>query len=259
MNGSVRSIAQWMKRQRLALGATVIVGALGAQGMAHASVHSPVAPPLAPRMLAAAPEPDVAEHVSVRDEQIPVAPAAPPTALTDTPAVEPMPVDSAIATASEAAVAPVAAAQPRTAPLAAAPGGVASGPVAALQAPVRVSPAPAPAAVAQDSAAPVQAVTGFYAAIAQRQPDQALQFWSSRMRGAYPPGVYLYDRFSGTRQMVVRSVRMTSMDAAAGRATVEVELAESSSVPAFNRTWHGTWHLVRSTAGWLLDAPSFRV
>ena len=64
--------------------------------------------------------------------------------------------------------------------------------------------------------------------------------------------------FAGTRQMTVRSATQTSLDPAAGRATVAVELAESSSTPAFNRAWSGTWFLVRVGNAWLLDAPSFR-
>jgi hypothetical protein len=111
----------------------------------------------------------------------------------------------------------------------------------------------------QQPAEPVQAVTGFYAAVGQRRLDQALQFWSARMRAAYPPPVFLYDRFAGTRQMAVRRVAVVSLDPVAGRAAVAVDLVEVSTVPAFNRAWQGTWFLVRTPAGWLLDAPSFRV
>jgi hypothetical protein len=146
---------------------------------------------------------------------------------------------------------------------------VAQAPAAAVApaAPAAVAPAPPPAAApapqaqpARQASSPAQAVLGFYGAISQRQLDAALQYWSPRMRANYPPNVYLYDRFRGTSSITVRRADVVSMDAASGRATVNVDLLEVSSTPAFNRAWQGTWYLVLGSNGmWLLDAPSFRV
>ena len=109
----------------------------------------------------------------------------------------------------------------------------------------------------RSQASPTQTVFGFYQAVARQQFDLAAQHWSPRMRATYPPPVYLVDRFARTRQITVRRADVLFLDEAAGRAPVAVEVAETSSFPAFNRTWHGSWRLVRTPGGWLLDQPNF--
>jgi hypothetical protein len=165
---------------------------------------------------------------------------------------EEQPVEPAATNEAVAAVVVVAEAQPLPAAHAV--------PVVPMTRSAAVPGSVAPAPAAQNASSPAQAVTAFYASIAQRQLDAALQHWSPRMRANYPPAVYLYDRFSGTRQMIVQRADVVSMNASTGQAVVAVDLVETSSMPAFNRAWRGTWHLVRTPGGvWQLDAPSFRV
>ena len=229
-------------RSRLVLAVAVAVGSLVLPVAVHAATRH-AAMPVVLALVAPLPGPAL---------EVPAAPDV--LEAPETPAVEIAHAaeiaqwEEAVPIAAPAIVAPAMVAPPVAAPA------IASSATIQLQ---RAQVA-APATQAQDAAAPVEAVTAFYTAIAQRRLDGALQTWSPRMRATYPPGIYLYDRFAGTGQMTVRSAVVTSMDPAAGRATVAVELAESSSVPAFNRAWSGTWFLVRVGNAWLLDAPSFR-
>ena len=147
--------------------------------------------------------------------------------------------DPAAATASDRSAAPPAA--PATETLAGAPAASLGGGSAGVR----------------SQASPTQTVFGFYQAVARQQFDLAAQHWSPRMRATYPPPVYLVDRFARTRQITVRRADVLFLDEAAGRAPVAVEVAETSSFPAFNRTWHGSWRLVRTPGGWLLDQPNF--
>jgi len=104
--------------------------------------------------------------------------------------------------------------------------------------------------------APVQAVIAFYASIGNGQLDQAARLWSPRMQAQYPPATNLHGRFDQTRSMTVHSARIIAQ--AADSATVAIELSEVTGNPAVTQRWAGTWQVVRSSAGWLLDNPSLQ-
>lgn len=130
-------------------------------------------------------------------------------------------------------------------------------PASAVALATPAAPASAVALVAIDRTSPTQAVFSFYQVVVQHRFDLAAQLWTPRMRAMYPPSVFIFDRFDRTRQITVRRATLLSLNEPAGRATVAVDLAEVSSFPAFNRTWSGTWQLVRTPSGWLLDQPNF--
>jgi len=104
--------------------------------------------------------------------------------------------------------------------------------------------------------APAQAVLTFYANIGNRQLDQAAGLWSSSMQTRYPPATNVYGRFDQTLSMTVHSARVISQSG--DFATVAVELSEVIGNPAVTRRWAGTWRVVRTSAGWLLDEPSLQ-
>jgi hypothetical protein len=86
--------------------------------------------------------------------------------------------------------------------------------------------------------------------------DRAVTFWTQRMRSEYPPDRFLYNRFADTDSIRVRSARTTSLNQAAGTATVAVDIIEVYN--GNTRRWVGTWDLVRSSSGvWLLDDSHF--
>jgi hypothetical protein len=76
------------------------------------------------------------------------------------------------------------------------------------------------------------------------------------MQASYPPGQNINGRFAGVQSITPQRLDVVSLDQAAGRATVAVELVEVTGSPAARRRWVGTWQLVRGQSGWLLDNPS---
>jgi len=182
---------------------------------------------------------------AVATQAAPTAPAAPPTAIATAPtaAAAPPTAIAAAPTAVETAVAqPTPAARPSTA-------------ATIDPSPPRVAePVQAPPASVAD--APAQAVLTFYANIGNRQLDQAAGLWSSSMQTRYPPATNVYGRFDQTLSMTVHSARVISQSG--DFATVAVELSEVIGNPAVTRRWAGTWRVVRTSAGWLLDEPSLQ-
>ena len=75
------------------------------------------------------------------------------------------------------------------------------------------------------------------------------------MRASYPPQTNIWGRFDTTRSIIARSASVTS--AGQGSAVVAVDLVETMSNGSVRR-WVGTWYLVRSDSGWLLDQPGLR-
>jgi hypothetical protein len=77
------------------------------------------------------------------------------------------------------------------------------------------------------------------------------------MRAAYPPAQNIHGRFARTDSLSLQGATLQGVDEANGRAAVSIDLVEILDSGAARR-WVGTWHLVRSGAGWLLDQPSLR-
>jgi len=151
-----------------------------------------------------------------------------------------------------------AAAPPTVAAFTASPVPTSSAPVAAAAtAAPTPSPTPAPTRAAIPvvaATAPDAAVAEFYRRVARRDFAGAATLWSSRMQANYPPAQFIDGRFADTAALQLSGNTTTSEDPVTGRATVAVDLLETTS--GGSRRWAGTWQLVRGNDGWLLDRPS---
>jgi LysM repeat protein len=114
----------------------------------------------------------------------------------------------------------------------------------------------AAAATSLGAGTPEDAVRAFYAYLDQGRFDEAAALWSDHMRTAYPPAENIYGRFAATQSLTVNRADVVQLDAANGRATVAVSVAEVLRPTMAERDYTGTWYLVRGPAGWLLDQPS---
>jgi protein kinase-like protein len=170
--------------------------------------------------------------------------AARPAALAPAPVASPTPGTAVLASTSSPAVtaAPTATAQPTAEPT--------PEPTAAPT----LAPTPAPAVVAV-SGDPAGTIVSFYQLVSGHDYASASDLWSARMRAAYPPQTNIWGRFDSTSSIVARSASLTS--AGPGTAAVAVDLVETMSNGSVRR-WVGTWYLVRSGSGWLLDQPGLR-
>jgi hypothetical protein len=115
--------------------------------------------------------------------------------------------------------------------------------------------APAAAPVATVGGDPTGTIVTFYQLVSGHDYASASNLWSDRMRASYPPQTNIWGRFDATRSIVARSASLTSANPAS--AAVAVDLIETRSDGSVRR-WVGTWYLVRSGSGWLLDQPGLR-
>jgi len=115
--------------------------------------------------------------------------------------------------------------------------------------------APAPAPVATIGGDPAGTIVTFYQLISGHDYVSASGLWSDRMRASYPPQTNIWGRFDATSSIVARSASLTSANP--GSAAVAVDLIETRTDGSIRR-WVGTWYLVRSGSGWLLDQPGLR-
>jgi hypothetical protein len=111
------------------------------------------------------------------------------------------------------------------------------------------------ASVATVSGDPAGTIVTFYQLISGHDYATASGLWSERMRASYPPQTNIWGRFDRTSSIVARSASLTSSSPAS--AAVAVDLIETMSDGSV-RHWVGTWYLVRSGSGWLLDQPGLR-
>jgi serine/threonine-protein kinase len=174
---------------------------------------------------------------------------------TGDPVAGPQPPPGTVATAPvpDGPPAPTAAA-PTVAPAPTAP----PAPVVPTLVPAPTA-APTAAPAAAPASSPEQAVQAFYGHAAGGRFDGAAGLWSQRMLVAYPPGENITQRFGETRELTVQRAEIVSVDEAAGRATVAVDLLEVVGSPPQTRRYVGTWQLVRGPGGWLLDQPNLRL
>jgi hypothetical protein len=115
--------------------------------------------------------------------------------------------------------------------------------------------APAPAPVATVGGDPAGTIVTFYRLVSGHDYISASGLWSDRMRASYPPQTNIWGRFDATSSIVARSASLTSANP--GSAAVAVDLIETRTDGSV-RHWVGTWYLVRSGSGWLLDQPGLR-
>jgi hypothetical protein len=135
-------------------------------------------------------------------------------------------------------------------PSSAASPGIGAGPRAAGAPPAVSSPI--------GHATPVETVRSFYELVAEERDDEAAQLWTPRLRAAFPPAESITARFSHTRALVLERADVVALDDAAGTATVAVTVREELDGPPGERRYIGTWDLVRTADGWLLDQPDLR-
>jgi hypothetical protein len=175
----------------------------------------------------------------------PPVPELPKTALlTATPSVQAAPTPSA-----EASPTPEATTEPETAPpdQAATPAPTA----APVLPPVLAVPN---RAVRPEAGDPAATVSRFYSAVSAHQFGVAASLWTDRMQSIYPPAIYIDHRFSATQRIDVASERVIADSN--GVAVVSVDVVEL--IGGETRRWVGTWQLIHSSSGWLLNQPNLR-
>jgi hypothetical protein len=111
-----------------------------------------------------------------------------------------------------------------------------------------------PAAARPNAGDPRTAIATFYQAVAAHQFDAAAATWSARMQSAYPPPEYINRRFAYTQRMDLRQAQIISNNGQV--ATVYIDLIEVYA--GSTRHWVGTWQLVSTSSGWLLNQPNLR-
>jgi hypothetical protein len=121
-----------------------------------------------------------------------------------------------------------------------------------ISAPPVVRTLPAPVNVAS-LGSPAAEVAAFYRAVQAHNFGAAQATWSASMQSRYPPDVYIVHRFQATRSITLLKNQVTSNNGQI--AYVAVDLIEVTSYGT--RHWVGSWQLVRSGSGWLLNQPYF--
>jgi hypothetical protein len=101
---------------------------------------------------------------------------------------------------------------------------------------------------------PAAAVTRFYQAVSAHDFQAAAALWTSRLQAQYPPARFIDQRFAGTQQINLEAEQVLGDNG--GTATVYVKLVEV--IDGQTRHWLGTWQLVDTSAGWLLNRPNLR-
>ena len=126
---------------------------------------------------------------------------------------------------------------------------------AAQQAPqpaVQAVPPANPQPAATGGGSPTGAVASFYSLVQAHDFSDAAGLWSSRMQSNYPPNYYINGRFANTTGFSLRQDRLISQSG--NRAAVYIDLIEYKGGTTYH--WTGTWYLVNTGNGWLLDSPS---
>jgi hypothetical protein len=101
---------------------------------------------------------------------------------------------------------------------------------------------------------PALVIARFYQAVSGHDFAGAAALWSSRMQARYPPAVYIDHRFAATQQINLTAAQIVGNRG--GEATVYVRVVEV--LDGQTRHWVGTWQLVTTESGWLLDRPNLR-
>jgi hypothetical protein len=107
---------------------------------------------------------------------------------------------------------------------------------------------------AQSDVGPTAAVATFYELVQRHDFDSAAELWTPRLRGEFPPAENIDRRFAQTQEVIVNRVEVVS--ARGEEALVGVDLNERNS--GGERHYVGTWSVVRSGDGWLLDQPNLQ-
>lgn len=120
--------------------------------------------------------------------------------------------------------------------------------------PPTATPPPAPTAprVIIQAPRPQEAVLGFYKFVAAHQFDYAAALWTPQLQAATPPAQAINAHYAQIDHITVEHWEVTGQTA--DRATVAIAVAEYDKGAAAPRRYQGTWQLVHTEVGWLLDA-----
>jgi hypothetical protein len=101
---------------------------------------------------------------------------------------------------------------------------------------------------------PAATVARFYRAVSGHDFVTAAALWTPRMQAQYPPTEYIDHRFAATQAINLRAERALGDDG--GLALVYVDVVEV--IGGQTRHWVGTWQLLDTASGWLLNRPNLR-
>jgi len=101
---------------------------------------------------------------------------------------------------------------------------------------------------------PAGVVARFYQALAAHDFEAAAALWTPVLQAQYPPAEYIDQRFAATEQLDLRAERVVGDSG--GVAVVYVDVVEV--IGGQMHHWVGTWQLVDTSSGWLLNRPNLR-
>lgn len=103
---------------------------------------------------------------------------------------------------------------------------------------------------------PAETVARFYSLVVQHNYSAAAALWTSHMKSTCPPSSCIWGRFDNTTRIVLHRNRIVSLNRSAGTARVAVDLSEYRTNGTVRR-WVGSWDLVLTSRGWLLNESHF--
>ena len=101
---------------------------------------------------------------------------------------------------------------------------------------------------------PAATVARFYRAVSGRDFVAAAALWTPQMQTQYPPVEYIDHRFAATEAISLRAERV--LGNGGGVALVYIDVVEVIDGQSWH--WVGTWQLVDTASGWLLNHPNLR-
>jgi hypothetical protein len=113
---------------------------------------------------------------------------------------------------------------------------------------------PSPDEVAPSGSDPAASVALFYQAVSNHDFAAAAALWTARMQAQFPPAEFIDHRFTATQQITLQGERL--LGSSDRVAMVFVRIVEV--IGGHSRRWVGTWQLVHTGAGWLLNRPNLR-
>jgi hypothetical protein len=95
-------------------------------------------------------------------------------------------------------------------------------------------------------------VLGFYQFVAAHQFDRATALWTPQLQATASPAQAIDARYAQIDHITVEHWEVTEQTA--DHATVAITVAEYNRGAATPQRFEGTWQLVHTDTGWLLDA-----
>jgi eukaryotic-like serine/threonine-protein kinase len=105
---------------------------------------------------------------------------------------------------------------------------------------------------------PAETVSLFYRDVVAHNYPAAESLWTSHMKSTCPPSSCIWGRFDNTTRIVLHRNQIVSLNRSAGTARVAVDLSEYRTNGTV-RHWIGSWYLVLTSRGWMLNDEAFRL